>query len=648
MLTFFRRGATEKVMLGVLLIALIAIVITGFGTQGMGGIGELAAGGNALATVNGAPITEQQVQQQVQRQLERTRAQQPDVTAAQLLSGGAFEQLIRDLISQRALVEFARDQGITASKRTIDGEIASIPAFHNLAGQFDANAFRAALAQQRMTEQQLRGEIADSQIQQQLFVPVAGAGKVPGEMAKQYAALLLEKRDGAIGMVPAAAMGAGAEPTPQELNGYYQRNIARYTIPERRVIRYAAFGRESLGAAGQATPAEIEAFYRDHQDRYGPTETRTVSQVVLPNKAAADAFAAKLAGGATFAAAAQQAGFSAADTTIGVQTKAQLTSLASAAVADAAFAAAERGATAPVQSPFGWHIVRVDKINRSGGKPLAAATEEIRKEIEDKKVQDGLADKVARIEDKVDDGSSLEEVARAEGLTIAETPPITATGTQPGVAGALPIAELQPMLEPAFDMQPDDDPTVQALVPNQRFALFEVKQVIAAAAPPLAQIGSQVKQDFLRQRATDRARAVASQIAAKINRKVPPAQAFAEAGVPLPKLEQVSLRRMDIARQGQQVPPPLALLFSLPTGHAQIIPAPQGQGWFVVANLAAERGDATKVPGLIQATGGQFREAIRNEYAEQFVGAVQREVSVRRNETAIGKAKADLSGTPAQ
>ncbi len=41
MLAFFRRGATEKVMLGVLVIALFAIVVTGFGTGGMGGIGEL-------------------------------------------------------------------------------------------------------------------------------------------------------------------------------------------------------------------------------------------------------------------------------------------------------------------------------------------------------------------------------------------------------------------------------------------------------------------------------------------------------------------------------------------------------------------------------------------------------------------------------
>ncbi len=161
---------------------------------------------------------------------------------------------------------------------------------------------------------------------------------------------------------------------------------------------------------------------------------------------------------------------------------------------------------------------------------------------------------------------------------MVETPPVTAAGAQPGVANAAPIPEIQPLLQPAFEMAPDDDAEVQALVPNQRFAVFEIAKVEPAAPPPLAQIAAQVKADFVRQRALDRARAVATALVAKINRGVAPAVAFAEAGVPLPKPEEVSLRRLDIAQQGQQgVPPPLALLFSLPVNRAQLIPAPQGR-----------------------------------------------------------------------
>lgn len=645
MLSFFRRGATEKVMLGVLALSLVAIIITGFGTGGTGGIAELASGGgDTLVKVGDRTVTGKEVTQQIERQVAQAREQQPDITTAQFLAGGGFEQILQQMISQRALVSFGSDQGLAVSKRMIDGEIASIPAFKNLAGDFDQATFQNALAQQRITEQQLRDDIAATLMQQQMYVPIASVAKVPDEMAKQYAALLLERRNGAIGLVPAQAMGAGREPTDAEVAAYFQKNVGRYTIPERRVIRYALFGADSLGDAAKASPAEIEAYYKSNQDKYGPKETRTLSQVVLPSQAAAQAFAAKLAAGTSFADAAKQAGFAAADTSVGEQTKQGLTSLASAAVADAAFALPQGKTTAPLQSPLGWHIVRVDAINRSEGKPLAAVTDEIRQQVEARKAQEALADKVARVEDKIADGASLQEVAKAEALTIAETPAVTAAGTQPGVAGAPPLPELQPILKPAFEMQPEDDAEVQAIVPNQRFAVFEVGKVIPAAPPAMASIQGQVKADFVRERALDRARAVAVSLVAKINAGTPPAKAFAEAGVTLPPLQQVSLRRVEIARQNQPVPPALALLFSLPVGRAQILPA-QGQGWFVVTNLSSERGDATGVPGLINATRGQFRQVMGEEYAEQFVHAVQHDMKIRQNGDAIRKLKAQLTGS---
>src|SRR3546814_17881177 len=59
------------------------------------------------------------------------------------------------------------------------------------------------------------------------------------QVALPYAALLLEKRQGHVGFVPATAVAAGKAPTDDEIATFYSHETARYTVPVRRVIRSA-------------------------------------------------------------------------------------------------------------------------------------------------------------------------------------------------------------------------------------------------------------------------------------------------------------------------------------------------------------------------------------------------------------------------
>lgn len=643
MLNTFRRSS--KLMVIILAIGLLAIVVTGFGTDGMGGLGGMAGGGGGdmLVEVDGEKVTSNEISDQVNRQLTRAREQQPELDVANFLRTGAFEEILKQLVAQKAMLAFAKDQGIVASKRMIDGEIASIPAFKNLAGQFDQNAFQAALQREKITEAQLRQDLAASLIQRQILLPAAGSARVPDTMALQYASLLLEQRSGSVGLVPAAAMGGGREPSDAEVAAFYRENQGRYTIPERRVLRYALIGPEQVAANAKPNEAEIAAAYQANQEKYAAKETRTLSQVIFPTQEAARAFAAKVTGGTSFAAAA-----GANLIAVEKQTKAQFTNLTSAAVANAAYSAAQGAVTPPLQSPLGWHVVRVEAIERTPATSLAAARAELETQVAQRKQGEALAGLVTRVEDALGEGSSLEEVARANGLALQESPPITATGAQPGVPAWQFPAELKPILKPAFEMSPDEDPVVETLAQGQRFAMLAIGRVVPAAAPPLAQVAQVVKADLVRKRATDRAKAVAAALVAKINAGVAPSAAFAEAEVRLPPLERVQARRVDIAQPNRPVPPPLAMMFSLPKGKARLLPVPGGQGWFVVYLESIVPGDARNTPGLIQATKTQFQRFIGEEYAEQFGRAVEKQYKIKRDEDAIRRTKRQLiSGAPA-
>jgi peptidyl-prolyl cis-trans isomerase D len=644
MLSIFRRGVWSKLMLVVLGLGLFAIVITGFGTGGMGGIGGLAGGGTTLASVEGETVDTTDATDQVDRQLARMRQQQPGLDTASFVRGGALEEIVDQLVTDTSLLVFARGQGLAASKQMVDREILAIPAFQNLAGTFDEDAFRRSLASEKISERTLREEIAASLIQRQLMLPVASSSHVPQGLAFQYASLLLESRSGTVGLVPAQAMGQGSEPSDAEVAAFFRSNQARYTIPERRVVRYAAFGPEQVAAKAQATDAEIDALYRQNAAAYAARETRTLSQVVLPDETAARALAARIAGGTGFAQAASAAGFSAADTALGEQSREAFARTSSPAVAAAAFAAA-RGATAgPVKSQLGWHVVRVDDVKVIAGRPLTAVRGELAAQIGQRKAQEALADLTTKIEEALDEGSSLEEIARAEKLAIVETPPITAAGAAPEDAGWRASPELAPLLEAAFDMTEDDEPVVETIAANQRFALLAVSRVVAAAPPPLARIKDRVKADLIARRASDRARAVAAALVARINAGTPPALAFAQADVRLPAPEPVTAARRDIARQNSQVPPPLAMLFSLPRGKARLLAAPEGAGWFVVHLDKLVPGDARREPQLIDAIRTQFSQILGDEYARQFTTAVQADMDIERDSKAVAALKARLTG----
>jgi peptidyl-prolyl cis-trans isomerase D len=64
-----------------------------------------------------------------------------------------------------------------------------------------------------------------------------------------------------------------------------------------------------------------------------------------------------------------------------------------------------------------------------------------------------------------------------------------------------------PLLKAAFDMAADEDPVVETIAPNQRFAVLAIGRALPAAPPPLAQIAPIVKADLVRKRASDRAKA---------------------------------------------------------------------------------------------------------------------------------------------
>jgi peptidyl-prolyl cis-trans isomerase D len=191
------------------------------------------------------------------------------------------------------------------------------------------------------------------------------------------------------------------------------------------------------------------------------------------------------------------------------------------------------------------------------------------------------------------------------------------------------------VLKSGFANEPNDPPEIVTLPKDQGYALVSPEQVAPAAPAPLAGVHDQVANDWIDQQALQRARAVATQVEAKVEHGIPLQQAIKSAGTPLPPAQPLKARRIQIATAQGPVPEPLKMLFSLAPGKSGMIPDPQGRGFFIVKLDKAEPGNAMLQPGLIGQMQNELQGAFSDDYAREFTAAIRQQLKVRRNESAI-------------
>lgn len=634
MLAFFRRTLSSWAVIGLLGLLMVAFIVTGVGTpSSMGALGGLGSG--ELVRVGNQTLTTNDVSQRMELELRQAREQQPELTMGQLLQTGTLEQMVSQMTDLLSIRAFGEAHGMSVSDKLGDAEIASIPAFQGAAGKFDEGRYRQALSSRGISEAQFRADIDQSIAVRQLLVPVAASSGAPRDLAIPFAGLLVERRTGSVAEFRNSDFMAGPAPTEAELNRFYQANLARYTVPQQRILRYAIVDKSMVAKAAAPSDAEIRAQYNQDAAKYATKEQRDLTQIIVQDQKAAAAIAQKVRSGTSMAEAAKAAGADAVS--IASADKARLSSQASADIANAAFAAPKGSVVGPLKASFGWYVVRVDAVRTLGGKSFEQARAEISKALAEQKAADGFSDLLAKIDEDVSNGSTFDDVLKANGLTALTTPPLTANGTSLSQPGFKLDPSFAPVLKDAFQAEANDDPALVPLGPDKD-VFYVLDRIIAAAPRPFADIRAQVTAEYLADRANKAARRAAEMAVGKAN-----------AGAGLTSVggnvRSLSARRADLIKAQTPPSPEVQQLLDLRVGKARLVPSADRKGWSVVKLERIEPGNLGEDPSPIAATQSQLSNAIGREYTQQFATAVKNELKVKRNEDAIRALRKSLAGS---
>lgn len=642
MITFFRNFFSSKFGLALTLgfLALIAFAFASSDVANQATFGGVS-GGDSVAIVGNEKIGNANFMRSVSSTIDQIREDNPTITIPAFAEGGGFEQVLEQMIDRYAISGYARTIGLRAGENLINSEILQMAGFRGPDGNFSTETFQLTLRQMGLNEAMFRKDLEDSVLVRQMLIPSLSGIQMPQKFAIRYAALLRENRTGSIGFIPSTSFAPTSDPLTQELETFYQENRQNYIRPERRSLRFAVFGEENIDTDITPTNDEILERYNRDIEQYMANEERVFSQLIVPSLEQATDIIQKVRNGELLNSIARQAGFEA--TQIGPIDKNSYSNQTSVAVADAVFSARNREVAEPAQSALGWHIVQIENVKRIAERPLNSVRFEINNALLAEKRAFALADLSARVEERLSGGVPLTEVANDLGIVATEISPITADGRLYDDPNSnLPI-DLAGAVDTAFQMA-EGEPQLAEVERGKTFMIFEVAEISLSAAAPLDEVIEKVTRDWRLSEGSILAKQASDRILEKLQNNDSLRSVFQSEDTRLPPVDELNLNRQQLLAQGQQIPPALALMFSMAENTAKVLKAPNDAGWFVVQLNNIQTPEVDLADPIVEGARDQLRGTISNEYVQQLTMSIRAAQGVEVNSSAVGAVRRQMTG----
>ena len=427
MLERIREGSQGPWAMAIIVLIVLSFVFAGVSSY------VSSSGVTAAAEVNGEEISQQDVERAYQSQRARLEAQFGESIGA-LFSD---ENYLRDfrlnvldrLIADTLVLQKAEELGLRVSDKQIREAIVQMPEFQT-AGTFDNERYLMLLRQNGFQPASFSNYMRQQMTREQLARAVSASDfALPTEVTLANA-LQQQTRNAEYLIVDSAPFASEVELSDEEVNTFYEANLAQFDTQEKVNIAYVILSVDDLKGDVTVSDEEVEQYYTENNLLYKTAEERRVSHIIIEfgddeaaAKAKAEALVAELANGADFATLAQEN----SDDTFTAENGGDLDFITAGMMDEAfdkaAFSLAQVGDVSDVvETEFGFHIIKLTDIKPEEVTPLAEVSEEIRNQLATDKATDrfySLQNDMANLAFEVPD--TLEDVAGVANKPVKET-----------------------------------------------------------------------------------------------------------------------------------------------------------------------------------------------------------------------------------
>jgi peptidyl-prolyl cis-trans isomerase D len=502
---------TMSVILGMICLSMVLYLIPGLMS------GNLTASGSpdALASIGGQDISLVDAEQQLDLQ---TQSQ----SIPPMLRPIYAKQIADQLIFSSALQYEAERLGITVTPEEERERIKQILPMSFSGDTWLKDRYPTDVQDNlRMTVQQFETELHDSMVEEKFRQMLTSGITVSDAEIEQEFKARNEKTQIQYVLVKPTDLATTIHPSDADLTAYFQKNLSKYQVPEKRTARYALLDLDKLRATTQVSGDELQAYYNSNLDQFKVENRAHVEHILFKTVGKTDAEIAEIRqkaqdvlkqakGGANFEDLAKKN--SEDDTTkdkggdLGWISDGQTAP----EFQQVAFSIPVGSISDLVQTPYGIEIIKVIERETAHTKPLAEVRDSITPIVLSNKVNaeaDNIENQLATAV-RQSDRQSLDDLAKKFNLQIEQAGPVTFS--QPvGDLGDVP--DVHRLL---FELQPGE--LGQPLRIDKGVVVLTVANIQPEHQGTLAEVHDQVLADYQKDESTTLAATRATDLAKQV------------------------------------------------------------------------------------------------------------------------------------
>ena len=328
------------------------------------------------------------------------------------------------LVRERLIAGASADAGFVVSDEQLAGAIRSAPSFQR-DGAFSQEEYEFALRRSGRSpgrfEADTRRQLLEAQWRGALVLSAAAAES----RARRLAALESQTRAFSRLVVPAERF-AGGEVGEEAIVKRYEEHQATFMSPEEVRLRYVVLSRDDLAAEIEVPVGTLESYYEGRKAGYTTPEQRQVRHILVADEeggdealARAEALRTRILAGEAFEDVARESSDDPGSAGSGGDLGFGGRGIWAPPFEQAAFSLGIGELSEPVQSDFGFHLIRVDDIRESRTRTFDEVREEIEREYRDEQAEQLYFEQVERLSNLAfEQPDNLDDAAEHLGLKV--------------------------------------------------------------------------------------------------------------------------------------------------------------------------------------------------------------------------------------
>ena len=426
------------------------------------------------------------------------------------------ERAVKDLVNRVLLLQEARRLGLRATDEEMEASIHGNPAFQK-DGVFDQATYTRALQRVRLTAKDFEASQKEMLLINKLQGLILSSVMVSDQEVLEAYRQGFEKINlDMISLNPAEFKDVSL--TPEEVKESFSKHKEEFKLPAKVKVRYLSFDPKDYMKQIPVSSKEIEDYYQNNKEKFGQPTRVKVRHILIKAEAQdkegsakakqkAESIREEAAKGKDFAPLAKQysedPGTKDGGGEIGYISKGMVVP----EFEQAAFSMKVGEISSVIQTPYGFHILKVDEIQEASTQPLAKVKDQIEVLLKNRQARGMAYDQADQAFAQASKDKSLDKFAAEKKLTVKETPLFSADDKM----------DLDPKLKGlALSMGKGD--ISPALRVGETFAVMQAMEKQEARIPELKEVEGQATEALRKEKQKEKALAKAKEILEKLKK----------------------------------------------------------------------------------------------------------------------------------